>query len=151
MFCLRPHHLIDIIRNIGQERPNVPHPYGHAQHIITSRLLGQSIKEVQFIIGADDLCKPCKHLINGKCEDMLPQLEGKVSKHHYNNDLDRRVAEYLGLKEGEIMRLDEFLDMIEQKLTGLIPLCSHPKENMETRLDGLQKGIEKLRLRTTQD
>jgi hypothetical protein len=73
MIKLRPHHLIDIIRNIGQERPVVPHPYGHAQHTITQAILDGAEQEILLTIGADDLCKPCIHLSReGICDDVLP-------------------------------------------------------------------------------
>jgi hypothetical protein len=146
MICLRPHHLIDIIRNIGQERPVVPHPYGHAQHVITAMILDHTVKEVKFIIGADDLCGPCIHLDkNGLCNDVLPQLDTKPSKQCYNDELDHRVMDYLGIHEGEIMQLDCFIDLIGHHLTELCSICTHPKEDRENRLSGMEVGIKKLK------
>ncbi|MBN1790597.1 MAG: DUF1284 domain-containing protein [Bacteroidales bacterium] len=142
MLHIRPHHLIDIIRNIGQGRPVVPHPYGHAQHTITQTILAGTVREISFVIGADDLCKPCIHLTaEGICKDILPQLEYRVLKQEYNDDLDRRVMEYLGLKENATVSLAAFLDMIEKNMAGLVTVCTHPKEDESSRRFGLEKGI----------
>jgi hypothetical protein len=146
MLNLRPHHLIDIIRNIGQNRPVVAHPYGHAQHTITKAIIDGTEQEIRFVVDADDLCKPCIHLTSeGICKDVLPQLERKVWKQQYNDELDHRVLEHLGLQEGVVVTLNEFLKLIESKLTGLIPVCTHPKEDEGSRRQGIEKGIEKLR------
>ncbi len=146
MLHIRPHHLIDIIRNIGQGRPVVPHPYGHAQHTITQAILAGTEHEISLLIGADDLCKPCIHLTaEGICEDILPQLEYRVLKQEYNDDLDHRVMEYLGLKENTVVSLATFLDMIEKNMAGLVTICTHPKEDESSRRFGLKKGITILR------
>jgi len=146
MLHIRPHHLIDIIRNIGQGRPVAPHPYGHEQHTITRNILAGTEREVSFVNGADDLCKPCIHLTaEGICEDILPQLEYRVLKQRYNDDLDRKVMEYLGLKENSVIALDAFLSMIEKNMTGLVTICTHPKENESSRRFGLENGIAILR------
>ena len=146
MLHIRPHHLIDIIRNIGQGRPVVPHPYRHAQHTITQAILAGTEREIRFVIGADDLCKPCIHLTaDGMCEDILPQLEYRVLKQQYNDDLDHRVLEYLGLMENSVVNLTAFLDRIEKNLTGLVTICTHPKEDEGSRRFGLENGITLLR------
>jgi len=143
---LRPHHLIDIIRNIGHDRPIVPHHYGHEQHIVTKAILDNSENEIMLTAGADDLCKSCIHLTpEGLCDDVLPQLKYKVEKQQYNDALDRRVMDYLGLEEGTTVQIDDFLCLVEQKFTGLVSLCIHPKENKEYRSVGLKEGIRKLR------
>jgi hypothetical protein len=148
MLLLRPHHLIDIIRNIGQGRPVEPHPYGHAQHIITRAILDGTEYEIRFTVGADDLCRPCIHLTaEGWCEDILPQLENRVLKQVYNDDLDHRVMEYLGLKEDSVITLSAFLDLIAKNLSGLVAICTHPKEDENSRRFGLENGIAILRAR----
>ena len=142
MLQLRPHHLIDIVRNIGQNRPLVPHPYGHAQHIITQSLLDGSEKEIRLVAEADDLCKPCIHLTpGGKCNDILSQLEEPVLKQDYNDGLDWRLLGFFGLKEGNIVSLTDFLQLIESRFEELMPLCLHPKENMSDRREGIAEGI----------
>jgi len=146
MITIRPHHLIDIIRNIGQGRSNVPHPYGHAQHVITRAIFNGAEREFMLVARADDLCKPCIHLSQkGICDDLLSQLEEPVKKQDYNDALDRRLFEFFGLQEGTVVSLDEFLGFIESRFEELVPICLHPKEDMTGRRGGLRKGLEKLR------
>jgi len=146
MLHLRPHHLIDIIRNIGQERPVIPHAYGHAQHTITRAMLEGEINEIRLTIGSDDLCQPCIHLSpEGLCRDLLPQLEYPLRKQQYNDELDRQVLAFLNLEDGVVMRLADFLDLMEDQLEGLTAICTHPKENMESRKTGMINGVDLLR------
>jgi hypothetical protein len=142
MLKLRPHHLIDIIRNIGQNRPLIPHPYGHAQHTITQAILDGTVHEILLIVGADDICKPCIHLTEeGLCNDILPQLKHTLLKQDYNDKLDHRVLKFLDLKEGSVIQLKDFLHIIETNISGLISVCTHPKEDKRSRRDGIIKGL----------
>ena len=142
---LRPHHLIDIIRNIGLERPLEPHPYGHAQHIITQSILDGTEKEFMLVCGADDLCKPCRHLTPERiCDDVLSQLEVPVRKQEYNDALDHRLLIFFGLQEGSIISLSDFLMLVESRFEAILPLCLHPKEDPAGRREGLRKGLDRL-------
>ncbi len=146
VIMLRPHHLIDIIRNIGQGRPVLPHPYGHAQHFITAAILENPQTKVEFIVGADDLCKPCIHLNSeGLCDDILPQLKERTLKQEYNDDLDRRILAFLELSEQTSMQVDAFIRLIEPQLDKLTAICTHPCEDMNNRRNGLLKGIALLK------
>lgn len=142
MIRLRPHHLIDIIRNIGQERPLVPHPYGHAQHLITQTLLGGTDHQIMLVDDSDDLCLPCSHLDdNGHCGDVLSQLEVSVSKQKYNEALDQRLFHFLQVEPGTVVSLGSFLVMVQGRFEELVPLCLHPMEDFNQRRDGLRKGL----------
>lgn len=146
MIRLRPHHLIDIIRNIGQDRPVEPHPYGHAQHLITQSLLDGDDHQIMLVGEADDLCAPCKRLNGeGHCEDMLPQLEIGVSKQKYNDVLDNRLFRFFDLEPGCVVSLGSFLVMIQGRFDEVIPVCLHPMEDFDLRRDGLRKGLVKLK------
>ena len=146
MLHLRPHHLIDIIRNIGQDRPVAPHPYGHAQHIITQAILDGSETEIRLVAEADDLCKPCIHLTpDGICDDLMTQPEVPVRKQDYNDTLDLRLFRFLRLAEGTVILLPDFLKLIESRFDELLPLSLHPKEDMAGRREGLRKGLDRLR------
>lgn len=143
---LRPHHLIDIVRNIGQGRPVAPHPYGHAQHLITAAILENPQTKVEFVVGADHLCKPCIHLNSeGLCDDILPQLKERTLKQEYNDNLDRRILAYLQLPEQTTMQVDEFIRFIEPHLDQLVEICTHPCEDKNNRLTGMIQGITRLK------
>ena len=150
MLHLRPHHLIDIIRNIGLNRPLAPHPYGHAQHLVTRKIMDGSENEIRMVVGADDLCAPCIHLTKtGLCDDILPQFDFPARKQTYNDELDHRLLVFLGLREDSTVSLPEFLWMIDNRIDEIVPLCLHPKEDTTYRKEGLRRGLNIL-IRKTQ-
>jgi UDP-N-acetylglucosamine diphosphorylase / glucose-1-phosphate thymidylyltransferase / UDP-N-acetylgalactosamine diphosphorylase / glucosamine-1-phosphate N-acetyltransferase / galactosamine-1-phosphate N-acetyltransferase len=150
VIALRPHHLLDILRNYGHGRPFTPHPYGHALHSVAHHVLTDLDIGIQLILGADAICQPCQHLQDDQtCQDMLPQLAHPLSKQVYNDTLDLRVFAYLGVSPGCIVSFRTFLESVVAKLPGLEMICAHPQESPEFRLRGLQQGLQKLGIRKT--
>jgi hypothetical protein len=142
---LRPHHLIDIVRDYGHGVPLAPHPYGHAVHTVAGRVLHDLDLEVTFVLAADDICVPCRHLrADGQCEDVLDQLDPPVSKQVYNDDLDARVFAALEMQPGVCMTVRAFLERLRAHVPGIEAICTHPGEDRAYRLDGLQKGLARL-------
>lgn len=145
MLALRPHHVLDIVRNIGQGRSLEAHPLGHDQHGVTARILADPRQELRLVVGADDICGPCSKLgAGGLCSDVLAQLEDRPSKQRYNDELDARILAFLGLKAGDSLLLGEYLGLAGRDLAGLARLCAHPGEDPERRLEGLRKGLARL-------
>jgi hypothetical protein len=69
---LRPHHLLDIISDYGHGVEYTPHPYGHALHTVAAQVLTDLSLEIEFVLAADAICDPCRHLqSNGVCDDVL--------------------------------------------------------------------------------
>lgn len=142
---LRPHHVLDIITSYGHSDKFEPHPYGHAVHVVAATILTNLEQEVEFVIGADEICHPCKHLqSNGQCGDIVHQLDPPISKQKYNDELDNRLFDDLGLPSSGTMTIREYLEIVNKKLPGLEKICTHPKENQQERLMGLQEGLTKL-------
>jgi hypothetical protein len=142
---LRPHHILDIVRNIGHDLPLVPHEYGHLVHVVTRRIQEDVDAECRLVVANDDICGPCRMLkSDGSCADILPQLTEPVSKQAYNDALDRRLLSFLGIRENEVMTLRAYLAKVAQRIDEVVPLCTHPKEDPEYRRVGLIKGLERL-------
>lgn len=145
MLRLRPHHILDIVRNIGNERPMIPHEYGHLVHEITYQIMNNVHTECELVIENDDICGPCKMLTtDGHCIDVLRQLDEPVSKQEYNDHLDRRILTYLGIEPKTILRISDYLVLIRDHLDDMVDISTHPKEDVEYRRNGLKKGIQKL-------
>jgi hypothetical protein len=144
MMTLRPHHLLDIVTAFGAGARFEPHPFGHAVHTCAEIVLNDLDTEVQFVVGADFICEPCVHLVRGRCDDVLSQLDPPVSKQDYNDDLDRRVIAHLGIREGDVMTVRQFLAIVRQRLAGLSEVCTHPKGSAEKRAAELEAGLRKL-------
>ncbi len=142
---LRPHHVLDIIRNYGNGIEFKAHPYGHAVHSVAHIVLSNLEIEIEFILGADDICQPCQHLqADGLCDDVLHQLEQPISKQTYNDELDKRLFSYLDVKPGIVMPMQTFLKRVGRKIPGIEKVCTHPQEDEQFRLNGLKHGLEKL-------
>jgi len=141
---LRPHHLLDIITAYGAGAEFRPHPYGHAVHTCADIVLSDLDTEVEFIVGADFICEPCIHLVEGRCDDAVSQLDPPPSKQDYNDDLDRRVFAHLELQHGTVMTVREFLQVVREHCEGLPKICVHPKRSVEDRAANLDAGLKKL-------
>lgn len=146
MMRLRPHHVLDIVTQYGAGVPFMPHDYGHAVHSVAEALLADPELSLQFVVGADHICAPCKHLVGGRCDDVLHQLDPPTPKQDYNDDLDRRLLAYLGIAEGDVMTFREYLGIVHSHLDGIAAICTHPREDPATRLDNLALGLRKLGL-----
>ena len=141
---LRPHHLLDIVAQYGAGVPFEPSPYGHAVHTVAENVLADPDVTIEFVVGADDICAPCKHLIEGRCDDVLSQLDPPIAKQDYNDDLDRRVLAHLGVAEGSVLLFHEFLEVVREHLAGIEQVCTHPKGDPAERLSRLTSGLTKL-------
>lgn len=142
---LRPHHILDIVRNIGHDRPLVPHEYGHLVHTVTRRILEDVDAQCRLVVANDDICGPCRMLkSDGSCADVLAQLAEPVSKQEYNDALDRRLLSFLGIRENGVMALRAYLTIVAGRIDETVSLCTHPKEDPVYRKTGLLKGLERL-------
>jgi hypothetical protein len=144
---LRPHHLLDILRDYGLGSKFEPSPYGHAVHTVAQDILADTSITVKFVVGADEICRPCKHLQpNGKCNDVL-RLSPPVSKQQYNDELDRQLLEYLELPEDMVITVREYFELVNRHTPGIEEICTHPREDRKRRLAGLIQGLEKVGIR----
>ena len=145
---LRPHHILDIVTGHGRGMEYAPHPYGHSQHVVASRLLANQDLKITLVLEGDDVCIGCVHLLHdGKCRDVLAQLAPSPSKQAYNDVLDCRLFDDLSMEPGMILTFYEFLGAVNLKVPGIEKICTHPKENQEDRLKGLVSGLMKLGIR----
>lgn len=140
----RPHHLIDIIVQYGAGQPFAPSDYGHAVHTVAAQVIAHPETAISFGVGADDICAPCKHLVAGRCDDVLGQLDPPLSKHDYNDALDEKLLAFLGLAEGQVLSFGEYLAVLRAHLAGLAELCAHPGENAAEKSVRLEHGLAKL-------
>lgn len=148
---LRPHHILDILRTYGHDKTFVPHPYGHALHTVAQSILSDLTQEIELIVGADAICQPCQHLqTDGSCDDILRQLETPLSKQSYNDTLDRRLFSYLDLTPGTMLSIQQFFEIVQERIPGIETICTHPHEHAQYRLNGLIQGFQKLGMQNKQ-
>ena len=142
---LRPHHLLDIITHYGHGDGFTPHPSGHALHTVAAQVISDPDVEVELVLGADDICVPCRYLQpDGQCDDVLSQLTVPVPKQTYNDGLDEKLFVLLGITLGARMTVRAFLGMVDEHLPGIEKTCAHPGEDQASRLHGLEAGVSRL-------
>jgi hypothetical protein len=141
---LRPHHLLDILRDYGYGIRCEPHEYGHALHVVAERVMADPDREVEFVVAADDICRPCRNLrADGSCADTMERDGKTVSKQIYNDALDRRLWTHLGLEKTNRMTAREFFRLVAERLDGIEDVCTHPGEEKIYRKNGLVEGLRK--------
>ncbi len=145
MLELRPHHILDIVRNVGNGRAIAPHEYGHNLHLVTESIVANVDQPCALVGRNDDICGPCAMLsADRSCRDVLRQLAEPVSKQDYNDALDRRIFCYLSLEPGAVLSVRAFLELARADIDGIVRICTHPKEDPESRKRGLILGMAKL-------
>jgi hypothetical protein len=145
---LRPHHVLDIVSSYGHGRDFTPHEYGHAVHTVARSIIADMDQTVQWVAGSDEICVPCKHLLpDGQCDDVLRQLDPPIPKQEYNDRLDNKLFEYFGFPANSLMTVRAYLEIVNTKVPGVETICTHPKEDPESRLKGLEQGLIKLGIR----
>ena len=144
---IKPHHFIDVISALGRGQTTFePHPYGHAVHTVAARLLEARETLLEIELGADDVCRPCKHNLNGRCDDTIDtsfRPEAPSSKREYNLRIDRRWCRRLGLAQGDRLTAREFCLRLRERAGEITEIYrENPAEPTPKRARQLRAGIE---------
>jgi hypothetical protein len=144
--AIKPHHFVDIIASFGDgERTFHPHPYGHAVHIISERILCDHNVILQIELGADDICRPCTHNISGYCDDIIDisnRPAAPSSKGEWNLLIDTRWCERIKVKQGDRFSARELAERIQIYMGDIRDIYREIPEHMTNkRAQRLLKGI----------
>ncbi|OGS22270.1 MAG: hypothetical protein A2252_06830 [Elusimicrobia bacterium RIFOXYA2_FULL_39_19] len=148
MIRMKPHHFVDIITDFGEGSLSFePHPYGHANYTVSKEILANPDVMLEMELGADDICKPCRHNINGLCDNIIDisfRPTAPLSEREYNLLLDQRWCNRLNIKQGDRLTAKEFCALLNN-LTGDIMdiYIETPAEMTREREKYLKKGIKK--------
>ena len=151
---LRPHHVLDIVRGFQpDEDPDYVRGPGQNGVRTVVRMMTRSIDfPARFIIGPDFICAPCSHLHpDGRCDRILERHDPPQPIDEYNDPLDARVLDYLGLEPGVEMTVRRFLEVVNGRLPGVEDVCTHPTEEKSKRRQGLIDGMIALGVRAPAD
>lgn len=145
---IKPHHFVDIITSFGAGKATFePHPYGHALHIVAAQILSNPDVILEIELGADDICEPCKHNVNGICDDTIDtsfRPSAPSSKHEWNLMIDRRWCERLGLQQGDRLSAREFCERLRDCAGDITDIYREIPPNMTAkRAANLMEGIRK--------
>ena len=144
---IKPHHFVDILVSLGTgQRSFKPHPYGHAVHTVSERILADPDVPLEMELGADDICRPCSHNIEGLCDDVIDTSFRPLapsSKREWNLLLDRRWCERLGLAQGDRLTARRFARLASDRAGDITDIYREiPADRTQVRAANLRKGIE---------
>ena len=148
---LKPHHFLDLICDMAANNGVFEYisPYGHAMRTYGNLLSAGDIDSVTFTPGADDVCKPCKMLVDGICTDVFTEEVAKSygmdRKYDYNMKLDMTFVQVLPevFSFDKERSIDDVLELLKEKLTPDIILMNWPRANrVELTLKGLDMVIK---------
>jgi len=144
---IKPYHFVDIVTALGRgETTFEPHPYGHDVHGVAARLLDDRDVTLQIELGADDICRPCVHNVDGLCDDVIDtsfRPEAPRSKREYNLLLDERWCGRLGLEQGQRLTARELCRRLRDGAGDLNDVYrENPADRTAQRARDLRAGIE---------
>jgi hypothetical protein len=147
MIRIKPHHFIDIVRDFGRGQTTFePHPYGHAVHSVAQAILDDPDVVLQMELGADDICAPCIHNIDGLCDDTIDtsfRPEAPSSKREWNLLIDRRWCERLGLGQGDRLTARQFCQRLAERMGDITGIYREvPPERTAARARDVAAGIQ---------
>jgi hypothetical protein len=148
IICIKPHHFVDIITSFSAEDLTFePSSYGHAVHIVSERVWQDRDVLLQMELGADDICEPCKHNIDGLCDDTIDtsfRPEAPSSKREWNLIIDKRWCERLKLQQGDKLTAREFCRRLRDNTDDITDIYREiPANRTAERAMELKKGIKK--------
>jgi hypothetical protein len=140
---IKPHHLLDLIRDLGSGRKHTPHPYGHDVHRLAALIAARP--DIRFCLTEeyDAICIPCSKLKGGLCTDTTDTAGFLTTKDSYNRAIDKRLYQRLGLIEGQVVSVAEFCEVVRGKLGDInsIYLEADP-EQTKIRAKNIGRGLQ---------
>jgi len=138
----RPHHFLDIIAAYGSGKEKwEPAASGNHVHVVAQKALANRDVMLEFMIGIDDICRPCRRHKDGHCGATIGWLGGS-SMEEYNDALDARLYKRLGLADGMRMSASEFLRLVREQLGNPYEIWKDPpREDTDRRVENLMAGI----------
>lgn len=148
MISIKPHHFVDIVTALGDGRTEFqPHPYGHAVHTVAKDILSNPDIDLRITMGADDICLPCRHNLDGLCADTIDTSFRPLapkSKREYNLLIDERWSQRLGLRQDDQLTARELCLRIRDCADDIEDIYREtPSNRTAERQARLQRGIAK--------
>jgi hypothetical protein len=146
MISIKPHHFVDILTAYGEGCVDPkPHPYGHQVHSVTKAILADHDVRLRMEFGADDICLPCRHNVNGLCDDTIDvsyRPRAPKSKREYNLLIDQRWAERLGVQQDDVLTARELCLRIRDRAGDISDIYREiPAERTAERQKSLHRGL----------
>jgi hypothetical protein len=146
MLSIKPHHFVDIITALGAGQMQFePHPYGHAVHSVAAEILANPGVQLRIDLGADRICQPCCHNVDGLCDDTIDtsfRPLAPTSKREWNLLIDHRWCARLGLRPDDRLTARELGVLIRDRAGDITDVYREiPPQRTAQRQSKLKAGI----------
>ncbi len=143
---IKPHHFVDVLSALGRGQTSFePHPYGHDVHRVAAHLLEHRDALLEIELEADAICGPCKHNVDGRCDDVIDtsfRPTAPRSKREYNLRLDRRWCRRLGLRQGQQLTARALCRLLDERAGDVADIYrENPPDRTARRAQDLRLGI----------
>ena len=151
-YIIKPHHFLDYLYDlgIGYRHEDESNNLGNRNGELCREFIDGKMKRIKFTSLADDICKPCKKLLNGeKCTDCFDDetaaFYGFHRKDDFNYQLDMKLKEALPkiFCFDKVWAMCDVLCELDKVLTKeIIDLYKWQRpERVKKTLEGIKKGI----------
>lgn len=119
MMKIKIHHFFDIIRDFGSGKEFNPHSYQHSYHKVAKTIWQNPNTEFEIVVGTDETCKGCIHLIGNSCNDIITHRKDFSLKEPFNNYLDNRIIEVCGIDISKKYTASSLLQFSEKYIENI--------------------------------
>lgn len=149
MIAIKPHHFVDIVTAVGQGQTAFePHPYGHAVHTVAAAVLADLDTVLCLELGADDICRPCRHCLDGICDDRIDtsyRPQAPSLKREWNLLIDQRWCERLGVQPGQRLTARSFCRLLRDCAGDITDIYREiPADRTAQRQSRMEAGVAAL-------
>lgn len=141
---IRPHHLLDILRDSGNQVKRSSHPYGASLKEIANDLLSDIDQNIRLVSRVDSICLTCSMLKENICS---ARLNDDLLMRDYNDDLDDKLFDVMEITPESNIVVRDFLKIIDNNITTVLAKFSSPTNIPEVRKTGTILALKKLGIR----
>lgn len=141
---IRPHHLLDIIRDYGNEVEKDAHPYGASLKEVTNEVLSDIDQTIILVSRVDSICITCSKLKDNIC---LAKINDDLLMRDYNDNLDDKLFNVMKLSPESELTARAFLEIVNRNLSSIIAQFSSLSNKLEVRRAGTVRALKKLKIR----
>ena len=143
MIKIRPHHLLDILRDFGNEVERDSHPYGASLRETTNDILSDIDQNIRLVSKVDSICLTCSKLRENIC---IARISDDLLMRDYNDDLDEKLFNIMKIAPDSTIVVRDFLKIVENDFVSILAQFSNPTNIPEVREIGTLSAINRLYL-----
>lgn len=138
LIMLRPHHLLDLLKDYGNKKKITPHPFGASVPEITNRVFSNIDQVIQMVPRVDSICVTCRMLDNNICQ---AKIRDNLLMREYNDNLDDKLFKVMNLTPYQEISIAQFIRITKDNLDIILGCFTSPDNNRVYRKKGTKSAI----------